>query len=74
MRYFHCPRCGFIPSEKSDRTTLVQCTECGEVMTEAHMLENLPPPPRGESKKRGPEFILKGKDWPGKEIKNADKS
>jgi len=43
-------------------------------MTEAHMLENLPPPPRGESKKRGPEFILKGKDWPGKEIKNADKS
>ena len=61
MRYFRCPRCGFIPSEKSDRTTLVQCTECGEVMTEAHMLENLPPPAKGESK--SPTIIFKGDGW-----------
>jgi uncharacterized Zn finger protein len=43
MKVFKCPKCGYIPSEKSERTCLVQCTECGTVMTEAHMLENTPP-------------------------------
>jgi len=60
VKFFQCPNCGHIPSRKEDRTILVQCTECGYVMTGDDVLPAENP---AVEKKRSAEIIFKGDGW-----------
>lgn len=60
-----CPKCGRHLAGITDKTEIVSCGGCGEVIRRNEL-------PSAPSKRGGVEFILKG-SWPGKEIKKGDR-
>ena len=60
MRTFTCPKCGHIPSQKEDRTILVQCTECNEILTEHDVL---PAENSTVEKRESPTILFRGEGW-----------